>query len=254
LKAEPSMRKKLVMAAYGGSLIFLLGLFLLIDLLDRTPRDRIRAEFLTGAKVLAALPGKEKLGQRKYAKMYQEQAIRYLANGLQEYFKPEDISPMVNIISMEAGTGKSFLVDLLSDYWNKQGIMVQTVRYDRDFNSASPEFLFAGTVREFSEENVESRRSIIIVEHAPVGTYSIPRTLLHEVSVNLLVVRADWIWKDSDKQLFARLQELSGTTPLLICLNRTEKSVVESFTGMLPPYSYWQRHFSLRSNIPNSPR
>ncbi len=247
LKAEPSKRKKLLIAAYGGTLILLLGLFLLADLLDRTLRDRIRTEFLTGAKVLAALPGKGKLRQRRYVKMYQKQAIRYLANGLQEYFNPEDISPMVNVISMEGGTGKSFLVDLLSDYWNNQGIMVQTIRYERDFNSASPEFLFAGSIREFAEENMESQRGIILVEHAPVGTYSIPRVLLHEVSVNLLVVRADWVWKDSDKHLFARLQELSGTTPLLICLNQADKLVVESFTGILPPYSYWQRHFSLRS-------
>lgn len=254
LKAEPSKRKKLVMASYGGSLILLLGLFLLVDFLDRTLRDRIRTEFLTGAKVLAALPGKGKLRQRRYAKMYQEQAIRYLANGLQEYFNPEDISPMVNVISMEGGMGKSFLVDLLSDYWNNQGIMVQTIRYERDFNSASPEFLFAGSIREFAEENMESLRGIILVEHAPVGTYSIPRVLLHEVSVNLLVVRADWVWKDSDKHLFARLQELSGTTPLLICLNQADKLVVESFTGMLPPYSYWQRHFSLRSTSSYSSR
>lgn len=243
LNAEPSKRKKLVMAAYAGSLIFLLGFFLLADLLDRTLRDRIRTERITGAKVLGALPGKGTLHQRKYAKMYQEQAVRYLANALQEYFKPGDISPVVNIISMEAGTGKTFLTDLLSDYWSNQGIPVQTIRYAQDFDPASPKLLFAKSIREFVEEDIDPDQGIIIVEHVPVGMYSIPKILLQEASVNLLVVRADWGWKDSDKHLLTRLQEQSGETPLLLCLNRAEKKVVESFTGMLPPYTYWQRLF-----------
>ncbi len=243
LNAEPSQRKKLVMAAYAGSLIFLLGFFLLVDLLDRTLRDPIRTEHITGAKVLTALPGKGKLRQRKYTKTYQEQAARYLTNALQEYFKPGDISPVVNVLSIEAGMGKTFLTDLLSDYWGNQGITVQAIRYEKDFDPASPEFLFAGSVREFAEEGIDPDRGIVLVEHAPAGMYSIPKNLLQEASVNLLVVRADWGWKDSDKHLLTRLQEQSGETPLLLCLNRAEKKVVESFTGMLPPYSYWQRLF-----------
>lgn len=243
LNAEPSKRKTLVMAAYAGSLVFLLGFFLLVDLLDRTLRDRIRTEYLTKAKVLGALPGKGKLRQRRYMKIYEERAVQYMANALQEYFKPGDISPTVNVISMEAGTGKTFLIDLLNDYWNNQGIRVQTIRYGKDFDPASPEFLFTGSISEFTGQDRESGQTIVLVEHAPAGRHSIPKILLQEASVNLLVVRADWGWKDSDKHLLARLQEQSGEIPLLLCLNRAEKEVVESFTGMLPPYTYWQRLF-----------
>lgn len=243
LNAEPSKRKTLVMAAYGGSLIFLLGFFLLLDLLDRTLRDRIRTEYLTRAKVLGALPGNGKLRQRRYTKTYQEKAVQYMANALQDYFKPGDPGPIVNIVSTEPGTGKSFLIDLLSDYWKDHGVMVQSVRYGRDFDQASPEFLFAASISELTGQESESGRTIFLVEHAPIGIYSIPKALLQEASVNLTVVRADRSWKDSDKQLFDRLREQSGTTPVLICLNRAEKEVVESFTGMLPPYTYWQRLF-----------
>ncbi|WP_298651196.1 hypothetical protein [uncultured Proteiniphilum sp.] len=243
LNAEPSKRKKLVMVAYAGSLIFLLGFFLLVDLLDRTLRDRIRTEYLTGAKVLGALPGKGKLRQRRYTKTYQEKAIQYMANGLQDYFKPGDPGPIVNVISTESGTGKSFLIDLLSDYWSNHGIKVQSVRYERDFDPASPEFLFAGSIRELVRQEVGFERTIFLVEHAPIGVYSIPKALLQEASLNLMVARADRVWKDNDKQLFVRLQQQSGTTPVLICLDRAEREVVESFTGMLPPYTYWQRLF-----------
>lgn len=243
LNAEPSKRKMLVLAAYAGSLVFLLGFFLVVDLLDRTLRDRIRTEYLTGAKVLGALPGKGKLRQRRYTKVYREKAAQYMANALQGYFKPGDLCPVVNIISTEVGTGKSFLFDLLNDYWSSHGVTVQSVRYGRDFDPASPDFLFAGSLIELTGQDMESGRFIFLVEHAPVETYSIPKVLLQKASVNLMIVRADRGWKDSDKQLFARLREQSDTIPVLICLNRAEKEVVESFTGMLPPYTYWQRLF-----------
>lgn len=244
LNAEPSKRKKMVMAASAGSLFFLLGFFLLVDLLDRTLRDRIRTERITGLKVLGALPGKGKLRQRKYRKIYQEKATRYIANALQEYFKSGDPFPIVNVISTEAGTGKTALIDWLREFWTEQGIKVQDIRSERDFYPASPDFLFAESIRGFLKQGDESRQGILLVEHSPLSVSSIPKKLLQESAVNLLVMRADWVWKESDKQLVARLLEQSVETPLLICLNHAEKVVVESFTGTLPPYPKWKQLFN----------
>lgn len=243
LNAEPSKRKMVVMGAYGGSLVFLLGFFLLLDLLDRTLRDRTRTEYLTGAKVLGALPGRGKLRQRKYIKTYREKAAQYMANALQDYFKPGDPCPIVNIVSTEPEAGKSFLIDLLGDYWSGQGIEVKSIHYGKDFDPSSSNFLFAQTIRELTRQELEFDRALLLVKHAPIGNYSIPKALLQEASVNLMVVRADQSWKDNDKQLFTRLQEQSGATPVMLCLNQAGREVVESFTGMLPPYTYWQRLF-----------
>lgn len=241
LKAEPSKRRNIVMIAYAGSLVFLLGFFLLTDLLDRTLRDRIRTERITGGVLLGALPGKGKLRERKYTKIFREKAAGQIANGLHDYFKPGDPFPIVNILGIEVGTGKTFLADLLNDYWTDQQIAVQTIQYERDFNPASKDFLFATSIRDLSQVHTAAGNGIVLVEHASIGRHSIPKTLLQEASVNLVILRADWGWKESDKQLFTRLQELSGTTPVLICLNRSRKEVVEAFTGMLPPYSSWRR-------------
>jgi len=241
LNAEPSKRKKLVMAAYASSLLLLLGFFLLLDLLDRTLRDRIRTEHLTGAKVLGALSGKGKLRQRKYLKTYNQNAVQYLANALQDFFKEGDPCPIVNIVSTEVGTGKSFLIDLLSDYWYNLGVTVTTIRYGEDFDPASPQFLFAGNLQELAGLEKRSGQTVLLVEHAPMENFTIPKALLREASVNLVVVGADRLWKDSDKQLFDRLREQSGSAPVRICLNRAEKEVVENFTGMLPPFSFRQR-------------
>lgn len=244
LNAEPSKRRNIVLVAYVGSLVFLLGFFLLADLLDRTLRDRVRTERITGAKVLGALPGKGKLRDRKYSKIFREKAVQYIANGLQDYFKPGDPSPVVNIVSIESGVGKTFLSDLVADYWADQEVEVQVLRHERDFNPASREFLFAQSVREFSGERNEGSGGVLLVEHAPMAASSVPKSLLEEASVNLVIFRADWSWKESDQKLFNRLQELSGSTPVVICLNGSRKEVVEGFTGILPPYTAWRSFLS----------
>jgi len=241
LNAEPSKRKKLVMAAYAGSLMLLVGFFLLLDLLDRTLRDRIRTEYLTGAKVLGALSGKGKLRHRKYAKAYNQKAVQYLANALQDFFREGDPCPIVNFVSIDADTGKSYLIDLLSDYWYNLGVTVQNIRYGEDFDPASPQFLFSGSIRELAGLETKPGQTIFLVEQAPLENFTIPKPLLREASINLVVVGADRLWRDSDKQLFERLCEQSGSVPIRICINRAEKEVVESFTGILPPYSTWKK-------------
>ena len=46
-----------VLAAFFGSMIFISGYFLLIELLDRTLRDPDRSKRLTGLSVIAAFNG-----------------------------------------------------------------------------------------------------------------------------------------------------------------------------------------------------
>lgn len=244
LNSEPSKRKKMVMAAFAGSLVLIIGIFLLLDLLDRTLRDPIRTKKITGATILGALPGKPSLRQRRYQNLYQEKAIQYLANAIQGYFQVGDPSPIVNIVSMKEGRGKSLLIDLLYEYWSSLGIPVQIVRYGKDYNPGSPEFLFADSIRKFVPDDAtpDSFR-IILVEHAPLQFFAIPKALLQESSINLTVIRADKIWSDRNKQLFDRLKEQSGTTPTLICLNRADKQVLETYTGMLPPQSLFKKYF-----------
>jgi len=243
LNAEPSKRRNLVMAAYAGSMFFLIGFFLLVDILDRTLRDRIRTERVTGGKVLGALPGRGKLRQRKYTKLYKEKAVQYIANALQDNFHSGDLSPIINIVSTKAAMGKSFLIKMLSDYWTKQGVAVQVVHYGDDFDPASPGYLFAGSIRELIENKMPDEKKIILVEHAPMETASIPKSLLNEASVNLAILRADRVWSEKNKQLFDRFKAKSATTPTFVCLNNADKEVVESFTGMLPPYSRSKRFF-----------
>ena len=193
--------------------------------------------------MLGAIPGKGKLRQRKYTKLYKEKAVQYIANALQDYFHTGDLSPIVNIVSTKAAMGKSLLVEMLNDYWTKQGVAVQVIRYGEDFDPASPGYLFAGSIRSLAGDKLAEGQKIILVEHASLEVVSIPASLLAEASVNLAILRADRAWSEKNKQLFDRFKAKSATTPVFVCLNNAEKEVVETFTGMLPPYSYSKRLF-----------
>ena len=44
-------------AAFLATFLFVLGFFILLELLDRTLRDKVRAARITGGRVIGAFPG-----------------------------------------------------------------------------------------------------------------------------------------------------------------------------------------------------
>jgi len=58
LEAEPSKRKMMVAAAGLATLLFVLGFFILLELLDRTLRDKVRAERITKGRSSGPFPAK----------------------------------------------------------------------------------------------------------------------------------------------------------------------------------------------------
>ena len=63
-------------------------------------------------------------------------------------------------------------------------------------------------------------------------------SLLNEASLNLMIVRANRTWKDTDQLMFKRLLDIKDTNiPLEFCLTQASRSAVQDFTGQLPPYT-----------------
>jgi uncharacterized protein involved in exopolysaccharide biosynthesis len=60
INTEKTKRKTIVIAAFAGSFILLTCFFLLIELIDRTLKDSLRAEKLTKCQVIGAFPEKQK--------------------------------------------------------------------------------------------------------------------------------------------------------------------------------------------------
>ncbi|MEG2239742.1 MAG: exopolysaccharide biosynthesis protein [Alistipes sp.] len=244
LGAEPSKRKLVVFAAFFCTFFFLLGLFILLELLDRTLRDKIRTERITGGRVLGAFPGSGRLGQRSYVKTYQNIASHFMGNAVLNYFKPTRPN-IVNFISTQQDDGKSLLMEHLAAQLRESGMKVRTVSWNKDFNIEQKEYLLAHKIGDFVQDIAGEvplgEADVILMEYPAFSKCFVPKELLQEACVNLFVASATRTWKDDDQLLYDKAVELTGMVPLVIYLNKTSREVVEGFTGLMPPYTRFRR-------------
>lgn len=233
-------RKKVVMAACIGSFLFILGFLLLLELIDQTLRDSIRTKRITNLPVLGSFPGKSIFRYRTYNTISTEIATKYLSSSILRFFtKPKENSPyLVNFISTEHGTGKSYLASQLIQYWESIGLKVRHISYETDFNPNSKDFIFSKDVLNLYQPDGEN---IIIAEYPNLREANIPTELIQQANLNLVIARADHGWKSNDKVLVNSLKRQVGDSPLYLYLNQASRDEVQSYTGMLPPYTFLRR-------------
>lgn len=244
ISPEPSKRKMMVMAAAASTLVFVLAFFVLLELLDRTLRDRFRTERITGGRVLGAFPGSGRMRERRYAKIYREIAAKYLGNASLNYFQPGKAN-VINFLSTEPGDGRSTVMESMAAHFRESGMKVRTVSCNKDFDIQHKEYLLAERLSDFVHDTPGelplAEAELILVEYPAFSACSVPRELLHDASLNIVVVPANRTWKETDQMLFDKAGELVGSTPLLLCLNSATRAVVQSFTGLMPPTTWLRR-------------
>jgi len=228
-------RKSIILIAFFGCFLFILGCFLILELLDKTIRDKYRASVLCKAPVIGALPGNQLLKFRRYASENSRSATAYTCNQLMYYFKPG--SPTIfNLISKDPLEGKSHVAINMKSYWEEMGLKVKIASYHKDFQPENRQYFQASNIGDLIEIKANDS-DIILVEYPPLTKRAIPGKLLQNASANLYVVKANRAWKESDKIFLSQIQEHSNGTPVFILLNKAEQFAVEDFTGQLPPYS-----------------
>lgn len=241
IAAEPTKRKMMVAAAFLCTLIFVLGFFLLLELLDRTLRDKIRAERITGAKIIGALPGPGRFGERRFAKQYRETAARSIGNAALNCIDPAAKPNVLNILSTAQGDGKSTLAELLAAYFSEAGMKVRMVSWNKDFDADQRQYLLAGKLSDFLHDDQGqlpiADADILLVEYPPLADSPVSKELLQHAALNIVVAPANRTWKETDQLLFENLLKLAGDVPTTLCLNCASRDVVQTFTGLLPPYT-----------------
>lgn len=240
IQAQPTKRKIIVIAAFFGSIFLILGFFILLELVDRTLHDKVRTELFTNLSVIGAFPGKSLVKYRNYDKAVQAVATKYLSSAILPYLinKKENLPFIINFLSTELHDGKSFIINELIQYWSDAGLKIKFLNWEKDFNVYSSEYLIAHSISDlYNTENED----ILLVEYPELKSNSISTNLLNEANLNLLIVRATRGWKESDSILIKKLSYQLANNNLAIYLNKTERYVVEEYTGMLPPYNTYRR-------------
>jgi len=236
LEAIGSKRKALVAAAFFGSLLFILSIFLILELMDKTLRDKNRAIRLTKAKILGAFPGNNNLSNRGFAKENSRIASSYACNMLQNHFNTGGPT-FFNLISIENGEGRSYIAENFRDYWEDKGLSVQILSYETDFDTESREFLFSENIYDLGVTNPKYQPDIYLIEYPSLRQCNIPKAFLQQAHANLFIVKATRAWKGSDQLYLDDVTAQAGKAPLYLFLNNTQKFAVEDFTGQLPPYT-----------------
>ena len=232
LFSDKGKRFLLVIAAFIGSIIFIIGLNLVIELLDRTLRDAERARRLTGMNILGAFTGRNsQLKYRGFVKTCNLISAAYACNRLTPYIKKGD-TLCINILSLEEKEGKTFISRYFQESWEELGFNVKYLRVGQDIPIDASLFMAEHIDKHIQ---LESRPDILIVEYPSIQQYGVPSHLLGSSQVNLLVANACRVWKNSDTELVKYLRDITEGTALYLYLNNATREAVEDFTGQLPP-------------------
>jgi anti-sigma28 factor (negative regulator of flagellin synthesis) len=235
MNPQASGRMMYLLGAFLLTFIFTALYFFIIEMLDRTLRDRMRSERITKIPVMGCFPKESNLRYRRFNKMISDMALRQLSKVLLPYFK-EGQQNVLNLLSTDAANGKSFLAQELESYWTSIGLQVRRLTYDEDFLAEDSRYIMAKDIKDLCPDIQPNE--IAIIEYPNLDDNSISTTLLNLGTVNLMVTRANRTWKDVDQKALNELQaRLENKDSLFMYLTEASRYAVEEFVGQLPPYT-----------------
>ena len=235
MNAQPSNRLMILLGAFLLTFMLTAMYFFIIELLDRTLRDRMRSERITKIPVMGCFPKESTLRYRRFNKVIADMALRQLSKALLPHFK-EGQQNVLNLLSTDAANGKSYLAQELENYWISIGLQVRRLTYDEDFLAEDSRFIMAKDIKDICPDILPNE--IAIIEYPNLDDNSIPPALLNMGTVNLMVTRANRTWKDVDQKALKELQaQLENKDSLYMYLTEAQRYAVEEFVGQLPPYT-----------------
>jgi uncharacterized protein involved in exopolysaccharide biosynthesis len=235
MNAQPTNRLMILLGAFLVTFMLTALYFFIIELLDRTLRDRMRSERITKVPVMGCFPKESTLRYRRFNKTIADMALRQLSKSLLPHFK-EGQQNVLNLISTDAGNGKSYIAQELENYWVSIGLQVRRLTYDEDYLAEDSRFIMAKDIKDICPDILPNE--IAIIEYPNLDDNSVPPALLNMGTINLLVTRANRTWKDVDQKALKELQsQLEDKNTLFMYLTECQRYAVEEFVGQLPPYT-----------------
>ena len=235
MNAQPTNRMTTLLGAFMLTFMLTAMYFFIIELLDRTLRDRMRSERITKIPVMGCFPKESNLRYRRFNKTIADMALRQLSKALLPHFE-EGKQNVLNLLSTDAANGKSYIAQELENYWISIGLQVRRITYDEDYLAEDSRFILAKNIKDICPDILPNE--IAIIEYPNLDDNSIPSALLNMGTVNLMVTRANRTWKDVDQKALKELNDrLENKNSLFMYLTECQRYAVEEFVGQLPPYT-----------------
>lgn len=235
LNAQPTNRAMYLLGAFMLTFLLTALYFFIIELLDRTLRDRMRSERITKIPVMGCYPKESNLRYRRFNKTIADMSLRQLSKALLPHFK-EGQQNVLNLLSTDAANGKSYIAQELENYWVSIGLQVRRLTYDEDFLAEDSHYILAKDIKDLCPDILPNE--IAIIEYPNLDDNSISPALLNMGTINLVVTRANRTWKDVDQKALKELEGmLENKDTLYMYLTEASRYAVEEFVGQLPPYT-----------------
>jgi len=237
MNAQPTNRMMILLGAFMLTFALTALWFLIIEMLDRTLRDRMRSERITKIPVMGCYPKESNLRYRRFNKTIADMAMRQLSKALLPHFQ-EGQQNVLNLISTDSGNGKSYLAQELENYWISIGLQVRRLTYDEDFLAEDSRYIMAKDVKDLCPDIMPNE--IAIIEYPNLDENSISPVLLNMGTINLMVTRANRTWKDVDQKALKEVESMldeEHKNSLYMYLTEASRYAVEEFVGQLPPYT-----------------
>jgi uncharacterized protein involved in exopolysaccharide biosynthesis len=235
LNAQPTNRAMYLLGAFMLTFLLTALYFFIIELLDRTLRDRMRSERITKIPVMGCYPKESNLRYRRFNKTIADMSLRQLSKALLPHFK-EGQQNVLNLLSTDAANGKSYIAQELENYWVSIGLQVRRLTYDEDFLAEDSSYILAKDIKDLCPDILPNE--IAIIEYPNLDDNSISPALLNMGTINLVVTRANRTWKDVDQKALKELEGmLENKDTLYMYLTEASRYAVEEFVGQLPPYT-----------------
>ena len=235
LSAQPTNRMMTLIGAFALTFVMTALYFFIIELLDRTLRDRMRSEQITKIPVMGCFPKESTLRYRRFNKTISDMALRQLSKTLLPHFK-EGQQNVLNLLSTDAANGKSYLAQELENYWLSLGLQIRRLTYDEDFLAEDSRYLLAKDIKDICPDIMPNE--IAIIEYPNLDDNTISTSLLNMGTINLMITRANRTWKDVDQKALKDIESrLENKDTLFMYLTEASRYAVEEFVGQLPPYT-----------------
>ena len=235
LNAQPTNRMMSLLGSMIVTFFLTMLYFMIVEMLDRTLRDRMRTERITELPVMGCYPKDSTLRYRRYNKTISDMALRQLSKALLPHFHTGQQN-VLNLLSTDSANGKSYLAQELENYWISIGLQVRRLTYDEDFLAEDSKYILAKDIKDLYPDILPEE--IVIIEYPNLNDNSISSALLNMGTINLMVTRANRTWKDVDQKALTELMaQLKNKESLYMYLTEAQRYAVEEFVGQLPPYT-----------------
>ena len=235
LNAQPTNRMMSLLGSMIVTFFLTMLYFMIVEMLDRTLRDRMRTERITELPVMGCYPKDSTLRYRRYNKTISDMALRQLSKALLPHFHTGQQN-VLNLLSTDSANGKSYLAQELESYWISIGLQVRRLTYDEDFLAEDSKYILAKDIKDLYPDILPEE--IVIIEYPNLNDNSISSALLNMGTINLMVTRANRTWKDVDQKALTELTaQLKNKESLYMYLTEAQRYAVEEFVGQLPPYT-----------------